>query len=81
MGARKLRSGVFWHRLLKKQDRQYKYNVALRRVRSTSIAVKKTVIITYSECVSAALVNQHAKRVRHVIRGLPDSTAFSHIIS
>ena len=27
----------------------------------------KAIIITYSECVSVALVIQHAKRVRHTI--------------
>jgi hypothetical protein len=28
---------------------------------------EKAVSITYSECVSAALVNQHAKRMRRIV--------------
>ena len=38
----------------------------------------KAVIITYSECVSVALVIQHAMRMHHsVICGLSGSTVFS----
>ena len=32
-----------------------------------SIVAVKTIIITYSECVSVALVIQHAKRVRCIL--------------
>jgi hypothetical protein len=42
-------------------------NLTFRRVRVTIVAVEKQVSITYSECVSVALVIQHAKRMRRVI--------------
>jgi hypothetical protein len=42
----------------------------------------KAVSITYSECVSVALVIQHAIRIRHIVFcGLPGSAIFFHIIS
>jgi len=50
-----------------KQGRQCTYNVTLRRVRATIVAVKKAISITYSECVSLALGIQHATRMRHII--------------
>jgi hypothetical protein len=38
--------------------------------------------IVYSESVSAALVIQHAMRIRHIVAcALPRSTIFFHIIS
>jgi len=38
--------------------------------------------ITYSECVSVALVIQHAKRMRNIVNcGLSGSTTFFHGIS
>jgi hypothetical protein len=37
------------------------------RVRVTIVAVEKAISITYSECVSVALVIQHAKRMRRII--------------
>jgi hypothetical protein len=43
------------------------YSVTVRRVRVTVIAQKKAISITYFECVSAALVIQHAKRMRLII--------------
>jgi hypothetical protein len=43
------------------------YNVTLRRVRITIVAVKKAISITYSECLFVALVIQHAKSMRHII--------------
>jgi hypothetical protein len=42
----------------------------------------KSVSIAYSECVFVDLGIQHAMRMRHiVIRCLPGSAIFSHIIS
>lgn len=38
------------------KDRQYAYNVTMRRVRETVFAVRKQYLLTYSECVPAALV-------------------------
>jgi hypothetical protein len=51
--------------LYSKQDRQCTYNVRLRRVRVTIVAVVKQ-YVTYSECVSAALAIQHGKHMHHV---------------
>jgi hypothetical protein len=42
-------------------------NVTSRRVRVTIVAVGKTVVMTYSECMSVALVIQHAKHMRNII--------------
>jgi hypothetical protein len=42
-------------------------NITLRRVRVTTVAMEKAISITYSECVSVALVIQHAKRMRRII--------------
>ena len=54
------------------------YNVALGRVRVTTVAVKKAISIAYSECVSASLVIRHANCLRRVILscGLSDFTIF-----
>ena len=56
-------------------------NVTLSVVRVTSVAVEKAINITYSECVSIALVIQHAMRLgRIVICSLPGSKLFFYII-
>ena len=53
------------------------YNVTLRRVRVTTVACGKAISITYSVCVSVALVIRHAMRVRLiVICGLAGCTIF-----
>jgi hypothetical protein len=41
--------------------------VTLKCVRVTIVAVEKAVNITYSECVSVALVIQHAIRMRRIV--------------
>jgi hypothetical protein len=43
------------------------YNVTLRRVRVNYFYRGKVISITYSECVSVALVIRHAKRMRRII--------------
>jgi len=43
--------------------------------------MKKTISITYSECVFVALVIQHAKCMCHIVTyGLYGCTVFIHII-
>jgi hypothetical protein len=59
------------------------YNVTLRRVRVTIVAVEKAISITYSDCVSVALVIQHAKRMRRIMSSvtclaLPYFSTLSH---
>ena len=49
---------------------QYTYYVTLRRVRVTTVAEKKKLSITYSECVSVALVIQHSRRLTRYTRAV-----------
>ena len=58
------------------------YNVTPRRFRAAIVEVKKSMRITYSECVFVALDTQRAMRVCHiVICCLHGSLIFFHIIS
>jgi hypothetical protein len=43
------------------------YNVTLRYIYATTIAIKKTISIKHSECVSVVLLIQHAKGMLHII--------------
>jgi len=58
------------------------YDVTLRRVRVTTVACGKAKSITYSVCVSVALVIRHALRMRLiVVCGLTGCTIFfPHVI-
>jgi len=58
------------------------YNVRVRSLRTTTVAVEKQYGFSYSECVFVALCIQRAKGMRHIfICTLPGTTTFFHIIS
>ena len=52
---------------LKISRRAITYNVTSIRVRVTIVCRRKTISVTYSERVFAALVIQHVKRMRRII--------------
>ena len=67
--------------LRSEQDRHCAYNVKTGRVPATIVAVEKQQVLC-SECLCVALGIMHAMHMRHaVIRGLPGSKTFFHIIS
>jgi len=53
------------------------YNLTLKSVRVSTVAVEMAISITYSEFVSVALVIQLIKRMRHVV--ICDLSGFYHI--
>jgi hypothetical protein len=68
----------------KKEDRQCTYDVTMRRVRVTFVAVEKQYVlhILGVQCVFEASVIQHAMRMRNIIICcLAGCTVFFHFIS
>ena len=65
------------HTPFRLQDTQCAYNLTFRRVRPT-IVVEKQLSITYSQCVFAALLIQHAMRMRHIILSSVACPALQH---
>jgi hypothetical protein len=57
------------------QDRQRTFNVTLKRVRVTIVAVENQEV-----CVFVALVMQHAKRMRHHLRSTLVYSIFPHYL-
>ena len=56
-------------------------NVTLRRTHATIFAVGKAVNITYSKCVSLALVKQHAICMHHIVNIVTCDLSGSKIFS
>ena len=74
-----LESGLNCPPLLQ-QDRQCMYNVTLRHIHATIVAVENCV--TYSETVLIAIGLQHVMNMHKIFFcGLPGCTIFFHIIS
>jgi len=65
-----------------KQAKQCTFNVTLRCDRATMLQWKSNNYYIFQKCVFVALGTQREMCMRHiVIRGLPGSTIFFHIIS
>jgi len=70
-----------WQAWDRRQDRQCTHKRTLQRVRVINCCRGKAKRITYSECVSVALVIQHAKRMSLIVTcDLSSSAVFFHII-
>ena len=66
------------------QERQYTYKRKLRAHSRNHYCRREAISITYSECLSVALMMQHTMRMRRIILSSVAClalTVFSHIIS
>jgi hypothetical protein len=66
-----------------REDRRCTYNIILRRVRETIFAVEKQEVLHMRVCVCvwAALVIQHAKRMRNIILSRVDCLTPHYLIN
>ena len=63
------------------QDRQWKYDVTLRRIRAAGVVVEDSTYHLFCVCVFVALGVQHAMRLHHIdVCALPGSTICFHVI-
>jgi hypothetical protein len=63
------------------KDRQCTYNVTIRRILATIVAVEMQMSITYSVSVFVALDIGHSMRMRHILISGLSGCKISHIIS
>jgi len=62
----KLPNGFFYRLWVSKQDRQYTYTCNIEVRSRNHCCRRKAISMTYYECVSAALVTEHATRMRPI---------------